>query len=72
MTGLDNGAAINVVWGYKLAFEFSNDNDTGVDATAAAANDRMHIVAFEIAAAGGLVYRPRDRQVAAVRRNAYW
>jgi hypothetical protein len=34
--------------GVRLAFQFKNTNDTSVDATAAAANDRMLQVAFEI------------------------
>lgn len=34
--------------GLRLAFQFRNDNDTSVTASAAAANDRMLQVAFEI------------------------
>lgn len=55
-----------------MSFEFRNDNDTGVDASAIAANDRMMMIAFEIAAAAAAATRPRDRQTAAIRRTAYW
>lgn len=49
VTGLNAGQAAGGD-GMRLAFEFKNSNDTGADATAVAANDRMLAVAVEIAA----------------------
>lgn len=72
VSGLD-GAQLYDATGYlHLSFEFRNDNDTGVDATADAVNDRMMMIAFEIAAGAAAATRPRDRQTAAIRRTSYW
>lgn len=47
VSGLDAGQAMGGD-GTRLTFEFRSDNDTSVDATAVAANDRMHIIAVEL------------------------
>jgi fibronectin-binding autotransporter adhesin len=49
VSGLNNQQAAGGD-GMRLAFMFRSDNDTTVDASAAAANDRLLMVAFEIAA----------------------
>lgn len=47
VTGLNAGQAAGGD-GLRLAFEFKDTNDTGVDATAVAANDAMRMHAYEI------------------------
>lgn len=74
VSGLDGGITYDppTSGSIHLSFEFLASNDTGVDATAIAANDRMTMIAFEIDVAAAAAARPRDRRIAPLVRAANW